>query len=293
MTTETATTKSCESIIRSLVQVRLCVSHWGGKTAASGIAKEIEKTNNAKRGAVETNIVYLPERYSKPVTTAVSRIRTYFNDNTLPWGNDSQRVVPSKAYQALMDQTTVLKHAFEEAAANITNNYADVMDAAKVRLGDLYDANKFPSEKQLKSKYCINIYRNSINAAEDVRIVGLSEATVADIRKDVSKQYEEQINTAVTDIIERMKEVMVDVVERTSKPSDGVKFATMISKMEKTYNSLTALNITADPKIEELLTQFKSVSEVNAETLRQSESTRRDVTGKAKSMLDALNSFAG
>lgn len=295
MTAKVADSKtiSAENIVRSLVKVRLMICHWNGKYISQALSKEIEDQKKAESGSVDANVVYLPERYSKPVTVSISRLRSYWNDYTLPWENDSWRIVPAKRYQVVMDGAVERKHTFEEAVAAIIDNYEDVYESSKVRLGVLFDPKKFPSKDQLREKYAVYLYRNSVNAANDVRIDGLGEAVVADIRKDVNEQYNAQICAAVESIMERLREVAVDIVDRTSKPADGLKFGTLLTKIRKTCDSLDGLNIVGDPRIDALVAKMRDIGKQDADTLRVNESVRRDMKDQATSMLTALDTFGG
>lgn len=289
----TAKVVSAENIVRSLVKVRLMICHWNGKYVSQTLSNEIERQKKAESGSVDANVVYLPERYSKPVTVAVSRMRTYWNDYTLPWENDSWRIVPSRKYQTLMDGAVERKHTFEEAVKAIIDNYNEVLEASKVRLSTLFDPKKFPSKDQLEAKYGIYLYRNSVNAANDVRIDGLGDAIVADIRRDVASQYNDQICMAVESIIARLREVATDIVDRTSKPAEGLKFSTLLAKIKKTCDSLDGLNIIGDPRIDSLVMQMREIAKQDADTLRVNESIRMDMKDQATSMLTALDTFAG
>ena len=285
---------SAENIVRSLVKVRLTICSWNGKYISQALSKEIEAQKNAASGSVDANIVYLPERYSKPVTVAASRLRAYWNEYTLPWENDSWRIIPSRKYQDLMDGTMERKHTFEEAAFEIIANYADVYESSKIKLATLFDARKFPSKDQLESKYNVYIYRNSVNAANDVRIDGLDEAVISDIRKNVTQQYGEQIGVAIESILDRLRDVAKDIVERTSKPAEGLKFATLLNKIKKTCDSLDGLNIIGDTRIDELINKMRlTTSERDADMLRVNDNERQDMKKQAKDILNALDTFGG
>ena len=293
-TNEAEKTTSVENIVRSLVKVRLTISHWGGKYISAAVSSEVANQKHAEPGSVDVNVVYLPPRYAKPISIAVSQLRTYWNSNTLPWENDSWRIVTAKKYQVLMDGVMALKQTFNESVANVTNNYDDVLESSKCRLADLFVAKNFPSQEQLNEKYGISIYRNSVNSAGDVRVSGLDEATIQSIRKDVSKQYEDQIFSATQDIVERLKTIAEDIVERTSK-SDGevVKFATLITKINKTCDSLNGLNITGDERIDNIISQMRYTANIDADTLRVNSIERTNMCGQAKSILSALDDFKG
>jgi len=282
-----------ENIIRSLVQVCLSISYWDGKVIAPELSRELQVIKHAENGAFDTRVCYLTPFYAKPITVAASQLRTYWDANSLPWQNGGWKIVPAKKYQSLMDGTVTRKRAFDEAVETLIDNYEDVYESAKIKVKEAFRADKFPSCAQLKEKYGIHIYRNSVNAANDVRIEGLSDAVVADIRTDVGKQYEDQINAAVANITERLREVAVDVVDRTTKDSEGLKFATLVSKINKTCESLNGLNITNDPRIDDLIAKFQEMGKVDADTLRQSNNSRTELKSQATNVLSALDNFKG
>ena len=282
-----------ENIVRSLVKCCLSISCWDGKVDSPELAHELEVAKKAEKGAFDAKVCYLPPHYAKPITVAASQLRTYWDANTLPWENGGWKICTAKKYQALMDGTVQRKRTFDTAVEDLINNYDDVYAASKVKVKEAFRADKFPSKADLALKYGVHIYRNSVNAANDVRIEGLSDAVVADIRMDVNKQYEDQIQMAVANIAARLREVAVDIIDRTSKGAEGLKFATLVAKINKTCDSLSGLNLTDDPRIDELIAKFKNMGKVDSDILRESENTRSDLKSQAKDILSALDSFKG
>ena len=283
-----------ENIIRSLVQVCLSISSWNGKVISPELSKEMEQVKNAEPGAVEGRICYLTPFYTKPIGTAESQLRTYFKDATLPWSNDGWRVISSKKYQELMDGLTQRKRTFDDTVNVLIDNYDSVYEASKVKTNTLFNADKFPSKKELAAKYGVYIYRNSVNSVDDVRISGLSDAVVNDIKLNVAKQYQDQIQATVLNIIARLREVAVDAITRTTEGfPKGSKPATLITKINKTCDSLSGLNITNDSRIDKLIEKFKSMGKVDAESLRESDSRRTELKSQAQDILTALDSFKG
>jgi len=287
MTKETTS----ENIIRSLVKCCLSISCWDGKVDSPELSHELEVAKKAEKGAFDTKVCYLPPHYAKPITVAASQLRTYWDMHTLPWEHFGWKICTAKKYQSLMDGVVQRKRTFDTAVEELINNYEDVYNASKIKVKEAFRADKFPSKNDLALKYDVHIYRNSVNAANDVRIEGLSDAVVADIRMDVSKQYEDQIQMAVANIASRLRDVATDIIERTSKGAEGLKFATLVTKINKTCDSLNGLNITDDPRIDELIAKFKNMGKVDSDMLHESENSRTDLKSQAKDILTALDNF--
>ena len=66
---------------------------------------------------------------------------------------------------------------------------------------------------------------------------------------------------------------------------------TLITKINKTCENLSGLNITNDPRIDELIFKFKELGKVDADTLRQSNNSRTELKSQATNILSALDAF--
>ena len=280
-----------ENIVRSLVKCALSISCWDGRVDSPEMARELEIAKKVDSGTLETKVKYLPPFYVTPITTAASQLRTYFDMHTLPWENGGWKICTAKKYQKLMDGLVQRKRTFDDAVNTLIENYDEVYTASKIKVKEVFRADKFPSKDDLALKYGVHVYRDSVHASNDVRIEGLSDAVVNDIKMDVKKQYEDQIQMAVANIASRLRDVALDIVDRTSKGAEGLKFATLVTKINKTCDSLSGLNITDDPKIDALIEKFKSMGKVDAESLRESDSSRTELKTQAQDILSALDSF--
>ena len=282
-------------IVRSLVKVKLTVCHWIGRYTSKALSREIEFQKSTGQGSVSADVIYLTELYSKPITVAMSRLRRYWNDNTLPWDDNSWRVVSAASYQTLMDNIVAYKHEFDAAVDDIINNYDAVKEAAVIKLGGLYDASVMPGRDDLRRRYGVYIYSDSINTADDVRIDGLSDSVIDKIRDNVRDQHVAQIKGAMHSIIERVQAVASDVVERMKKPAGDTKYGTLLRKIEKTCSSLSGLNLTRDPKVDALLSQLRTIvsADTDADMLKVNQKARDETKQRAEGLLSALDKYCG
>lgn len=283
--------KEADQIIRSLVKVKLSISCWNGRQASVQLANELETLKEIQSGSLGVDVVYLPQSFTRPISTAASRLRSFWNNNSLPWEDGAWRIVSAKSYQKLMDGARELKSIFDVAVEDMMGSYSEMYEASRIKLGDLFDPSSFPSKDQLKSKYSVVMYRNCVNSSDEVRIDGLNEAAVADIKNSVTQHYSEQLTQAVSNIVKRLREVAEDIIVRMSKSTDGTKYSTLIKKMVETCDSLATLNVVDDPKITELINKMREMARTDGDNLRLNTHLRDGMRKDAKEIISVLDTF--
>ncbi|MFC1454264.1 hypothetical protein ACFLQL_03695 [Verrucomicrobiota bacterium] len=291
-----------DNIIRSLLKVRMSISAWTGKVKATALEREAEETHDAERGTVDTKIIQLPEKYAKTIGSACSQLRTYWNDNTLPWEDGGDRIIGTNNVQEVMDRVEELIEKFNKAVGEFKDNYTEALETTKGKLAGLFVPAKFPSELELfgdgsksnPGKYGVRIWRNVIPLSEDIRVTGLTEDQVNKTKKDIEDHCSNQIQTAVSNVVVRLSKLAGDIVERMNKPTEEVKYGTLLPKIKKITESLDKLNITGNADLSNLINQIKDIEVKNDKDLLSVNATvREEVKEKATSVLDALKNFGG
>lgn len=283
-----------ESIIGSLVAVKMTPRGLGGNVAAVQISRDAETSHGAETGTVDSSISYLPPDIRHKIGTATSQLRTAWNTATLPWEDGGWRVVSSAGFMPLLDKIAPLKDARQRIIDDdLLKIYDEVRSASKKRLNGLFRDEDFPSKEVLARKFGVDIGSKAIQAASDIRIAGLSESAAEMIRKSVENQLREQIFLAITEVGCRLKGLVGNMLDKvTREKQDGVQYKGVQQQAIEVCESLKGLNITGDAKLAAMIDNVKkSVTQFSGDTLRSSVIARVAAKSKAMKLSDELNAM--
>jgi len=280
------------SIIESLVLIKLKISSWTSKREHRREARELETNRGAANGTVSVKAEYLEEKYRHLIGTASSHLRSFFNDNTLPWMDGGYRIVPVEKYQSLMDSLAqVIREEWEPAVLVLSSSYDAIKLAAQSRLSELYDPANFPAPGDFAGSYAVDIQRSAVQKADDARIAGMSESALAEIRDSIRAQQSEALSKATESLIKRVREMMMEIIDRVSRDKKGTHYKSLWSNLRALVAVLPQLNINGDPRITKAVDNINErIARWPAEYMRQSKSARDTVATAAAGILQDLNS---
>lgn len=277
-----------ENVIRSLLRVKLSISAWLGQQRVAGLEDELEQNKGAESGSSVVKLKVIPKEYFNRITQSMSQLRTFWDANSLPWEDGGWRVVPTSQYHRLLTQTQVLKENFEASVKNLTDNYDACLTLAKTKLNGLFDEKLYPSKDDIAGRYEVRIYTTVIPMAQDVRVTGLTEEQVAETKRNIENQCNEQVKLARVNVVERLKELTEDIVDRMNQPAKGTKYECLLKKVEKTGDALSRLNLEADPILDNLIKDVREIGKRDRDEIAASETVRSEIATKAKEILEKI-----
>lgn len=78
--------------------VSLSVSQWTARRHDKEITKEVKNTHNASEDAGRYNKLLVAKEHTDPINKVAGKARTFHYENTLPWGDNNERLLPTKNY---------------------------------------------------------------------------------------------------------------------------------------------------------------------------------------------------
>lgn len=277
----------------SLIAVKLTIHKWSGSKVRHDVAEEIAANNNADSNSVKAIVRLLPKDVRSAIGSASSQVRRVFYQNTLPWDDDSWRVLRANNYTTLMERVGGTRVIWQRAIDLLMENYDTIRKNARTRLGKLYAESEFPSPDTLRSMFDITTRTKAITDPNDIRITGLSKEDLQEVKKQMEAELQENINGAVTRIIDRLKGLVSDALSRyDKKDQEGTRYKGLQERVSTICSALKNLNITGDAKIDELIASVESsLTKYNPTTLRTSSRVVSKAKAEASDLLDALESF--
>lgn len=272
--------------------VQLTISQWTARKYDKRASSEVAANHNAINQAGRYNKALLPMNdYLANVMTKTGLIRQRYLTNTLPWGTEGTRILPSANYLAFMTDFRTLKGEWIALVNDFVSNYGSLKANARTYLGSLYDDADYPDDAAIAAKFAIDMAVFPVPAT-DFR-VALSAAETDAIRSDLEARLNEAQATAMRDVWMRLFDRVQCIVERLSDPN-GRFHNSLIENARELCQLLPRLNLTDDPNleamrmaVEEKLTGYDPVAIRNDVTLR------RTVAEDANEIADAMRMFMG
>lgn len=260
----------------------LSISQWAARKHDKTVSKEVELKHGA-HDAGRFNKLLVNKTLLDPIAKLAGEIRTYHYSVTLPWTDKGDRLLPSILFMEYMAQIRVFRAKFDELVKNLLAAYPAEIQAARVRLGTMYDAADYPTVDELVDRFNMIVEFVPVPTAADFR-VDVSESAAAEIRESITKTVATRQADAMKDCYRRVREVVSKIQERLSDDKAVFKDS-LIENARDLMNVLPGLNIMNDPILNTLHQEITDTLLVRPDTLRHSPSKRRETADAADAIL--------
>lgn len=265
--------------------VSLSISSWGGRKQDKKVTAEVE----AKHGAHDSgkfNKVLVGKALLEPINQIIGRARAAHYHSTLPWTDDGRRILPSKNFMGCTGELRTLKSEFESAVQNMIAQYPTEVQAARVRLGSMYDPGDYPDPSDIASRFAFIVEFEPIPDAKDFR-VDVSAEALSDLKDSVTHTVVLRQAKAMESCYSRLREVVSKVEQRLSIP-DAIFKDSLIQNVKDECSIMDGLNITNDICLTDLVAEIHSQLIVPPQTIRNSPETRKRIAAAASQLLQRI-----
>lgn len=272
--------------------VSLSISQWTARKLDKKATKEVADINRASTSAGRYNKSLLPlNDLLANVHQKTGVIREKFAKNTLPWGIDGTRILPSANYLTFMQDFRKEKGEWQSLVQNFLDNYEDLVDEAKRWLGDLYDEKDYPARNKIVEKFNMDMAILPV-PTNDFR-VELSSDELSRLQEEMEGRMATVQQEAMMDAWGRLYKHVQHIAEKLADPK-GIFRDSMVENAQETCDLLTRLNIADDPNLEAMRREVeaKLVSH-HPDSLRNDPDLRQDTAEEARKIMDLMGSFMG
>jgi hypothetical protein len=272
--------------------VSLSISQWTARKLDKKATKEVADNNRASTSAGRYNKSLLPlNDQLAHVHQKTGVIRGKFAKNTLPWGIDGTRILPSANYLQFMQDFRKEKSEWQYLVQNFLDNYDYLVAEAKRWLGDLYDEKDYPSKESITGKFNMDMAILPV-PSNDFR-VELSSDELTRIQEELESRMTTVQQEAMSDCWHRLYKHVEHITEKLANPK-GIFHDSMIDNAVETCDLLTRLNIAEDPNLEAMRQAVESkLLGHHPDSLRNDPDLRQDAAEEARKIMDAMSVFMG
>lgn len=262
------------SISSSASKVFICIRQWAGQKKDKKASAEVTADNGAKAGTARVTKSLLgdcPEL--KAIQQLVGRVRNHhLYTFTMPWDDAGWRLLTTELMPDFFLSMTGLQQEFSSLVDVFINAYHQEKIEAELQLGDLYNANDYPSEAVLRSKFSFEIDQEPIAESGDWRIDIQNEA-LEDTKERYQNNYERKLNGAMNDVWKKLRATITKLSERidyTDAEKKKVFKESTVNNLLELVDILDGFNITGDPDMAQVSVDLKNALRgISPEALRE------------------------
>lgn len=272
--------------------VKLNISQWTGRKKDLRISKETNSFYGAEQNSGHYTKMLVAKEALKAINKTVNAARSFHYENTLPWGENNERLLPSKNYLDYTEKMREFAHAFDGEVKNFTAEYSTLVLNAQYSLNQMFNQSDYPAESEISHKFNFATDVTPVPSATDFR-VSLAQDEVESIKQ----KLEQQTRTAQAKAMEDLWHRLYDVVEKMSEKlscEDAIFRDSLVGNVQKLTELLPKLNITDDRELDNLSKQVQQkLCRHSPKKLRSSTQAKKQTAYEADAVLEKMSSYMG
>jgi len=284
--------KETKKLSERAMLTQLSFSVWTGRTKDNRVSEEVTVSKNAERDGGAWWTYLIPKRSMRNINIAYTKCKSTHNKLTLPWRDGGDRILPTAMFLDYSKSMREAKAEFDEAVNEFLKEYPEILANAHKRLGKLLDNKKLPSTDEISHKFGIrqNIY--PLPDVADFR-VNLPKQDVDEIREQMNKNIDITIEKAMTEIWQRLAE-LIGKIEKTLKDPKKKFKNSLINNLKEFCELVPKLNLTDDSKLEGFRKEaIKNLANLKPDNLREDKTERKAAYKTAKNVLKKMKDYKG
>ena len=183
--------------------VVLRINAWSGRLYDRQASNHVVAHHDASASAGRYNKRLLPKTAFAALTATMSAARSSHYDQSLPWDDQSSRLLTVANYERYTELLNALRERVVRERARFIEDYDDYIDQARMDLGRLFRIEDYPSKEALQGKFAIR-YRIVPVPDADHFMAKLASGDTDHVKRDIEHQIEERLHDAVADLYRRV-----------------------------------------------------------------------------------------
>ena len=291
------------SLASSAVLVSLDVNVWSATKQDRGISNEITTAKQADKNAGKYVKNLLADHFRhKALVNYRQTMYNWVKRRTYRW-NNAQDYLPSVDVPKFKQEWHEHQKTFEQSVDTFIADYDSIVSDMAFKQGEMFDRNDYPAKEELASKFGVRLFVSEV-PMNDFRCA-ISNDIADDLFATYAKQAEEIVSHVMVEQQTRFLEVMKSISHCCGVDELGVDdntgetktkkrkiYDTTILKAKEMCESFKKFNLTDNPELEEARASLeRTLSDVTAEDIRESDAVRHSVKEDVDSILGKFSAF--
>lgn len=267
--------------------VRLHISQWYNQTTDSEVTQDV-----ATRYAIDNT----EDRYVKrlipmsalsKVRRAITELRNFHNTNTLPWQDDSTRILSTANFFTYQEGLTVRREAFEREVRQFITSFPAWIQHARQTKGALFRESDYPRLSALENKFSVSVSMLPFPDVSDFR-VDLEASQLEFVQRQAQQTIEQSIASATQHAIATLRDRVELLYTALASPTQIFRDATFQSVIDTT-ELISRLNIANNQQLNLAIDAVRNaLSGLHPELLRTNPHVRQQCAANLYSIINAL-----
>ena len=275
------------SINEKALLVKLSVSQWYNRTIDRKVTDEVAQRYEVAEQEDKYVKTLLPRVAVRNIQRAISDLRTFHYANTLPWQDDSVRILSSGNFFQYQQGIAARRAKLDEVVAEFVSNYPKWLDHARKTKKGLFDETQYPTASGISDHYKVNVTFLPFPNVADFR-VDIDSKELEQIKSQTAQALTEALSSANQNLIDRLYERVYLLYSALNDPEKVFRDNTVTSIVE-TADLVERLNVTGDVRVASAVNASRTaLQDVHPDMLRSSPDFRNKVALRAAELLTAF-----
>ena len=224
------------------------------------------------------------------LTSLRSQITRYWKDNSLAFPEETGvRLIKQDRISEFDSAFRRYRSELNDAVRQLDVHFSDLKEAARLRLGALYDDSDYPTS--LEGEIEMNWEFPNLEVPSYLR--QLNPAVYAEQSRKVTERFERSVEIAEQAFIEQLDGLVNHLAERISSSEDGrpkIFRDSAVQNFKEFFDRFRSLNVSSNEQLDELVARCEQmVSGVQPQQLRDNESLRRSLATNLSTVQSSLD----
>ena len=228
------------------------------------------------------------DRY-RVLTSIKSTITRYWKDSSLAFPEPGIRLIRQDRIDEFDDKLRAYRDELDSAVASLDNQFSTLKQAARVRLGSLFNLSDYPAS--LADEFAVEWDFPSVEAPDYLR--RLNPEVYQQQAQLVSQRFEETVAMAEQAFIDELDQLVNHLAERLSGDDDGkpkIFRDSSLTNLTAFFQKFRDLNVSSNQQLDDLVERCQQlVSGVAPQTLRDNDSLRNSLSSNLASVQSSLD----
>ncbi len=228
-----------------------------------------------------------PKAALDPIRSHDSATRKIHQRLTLPWLDNSKRILPSSKFEEYMATMRQRRPEREALVSKFIAEYDHWIAEASAMRGTAFSRSDYPDAFTAAGAFTFSVQAEPVPHRDDFRIT-LAGADLDEIHSGLEARLDAAARIARNELLGRVCQPLVKMVERLSDPD--AKFRdSLIENVRAIAAEIPDFNLTDDPEVEALRQRIlRDLGMLQPDALRESKSDRSRAARKAGDILATM-----
>jgi hypothetical protein len=227
----------------------------------------------------------------KSLTSIKSQATKYWKENSLPYPETGLRLIRQNRIEDFNSTFEDFREQLEAGVRMFDDQFAEIKEAARARLGSLFDASDYPSS--IEDEFQIQWDFPSVDPPDYLR--RLNPEVYAEQSRRVSQRFDEAVELAESAFVEELDRLVNHLASRLAGDDDGkpkIFRDSAVTNMIEFFTRFRELNIRSNDQLDSLVQRCESLMQgVQPQSLRDNDTLRQSLStnlSTVQSRLDQL-----